>query len=128
MKTHLANVAYDVLDYDSYPIALVLMVSIIPHKLRASEFRSWMIATAVMGASGTLACISLTGRSAMLLVMSRLLHGLGPRGLPIARALYGATVFSPYLPPVSWRRAEITERHCVSCIAIPYEVREGSQS
>jgi hypothetical protein len=40
----------------------------------------------------------------------------------------GVTVFSPYLPLVSSRRAETTGRHCVSCIAIPYEVQEGSQS
>ena len=49
-------------------------------------------------------------------------------GLPIARARYDATVFSPYQPLVNWRHAEITERHCVSCMAIPYEVQEGSQS
>ncbi len=60
-------------------------------------------------------------------------HGSYPtvsvlRGLPIARALYGATVFSPDLRPVSWRRAETTGSSCVSCIAIPYDVEEGSQS
>jgi hypothetical protein len=50
------------------------------------------------------------------------------RGLPMARTLYSATVFSPYLSLVSWQRPEIMERRCVSCMAIPYEVREGSQS
>jgi hypothetical protein len=74
MKTHLANAAYDVLDYGSYPIVSVL------------------------------------------------------GGLPIARALYSATVFSPYLSLANWQRPEITGRRCVSCTAISYEVQEGSQS
>jgi|GEM_PF-6132033 hypothetical protein len=48
--------------------------------------------------------------------------------LPIARALYGAPVFSPYLPLVSRQHAEITGRHYVSYVAIHYEVSGGSQS
>jgi hypothetical protein len=43
----------------------------------------------------------------------------------IARALYGVTVFSSYLPLVSWR---YTERHHVSYMAIRCEVSGGSQS
>jgi hypothetical protein len=49
-------------------------------------------------------------------------------GLPIARARYDATVFSPYLPLASWRHEEITGRRYVSCMAPHCEVSGGSQS
>jgi hypothetical protein len=49
-------------------------------------------------------------------------------GFPIASALYGAAVFSPYLLLPSWQRPEKTGRPCLSCTAICYEIEEGLQS
>ena len=49
-------------------------------------------------------------------------------GLPTACAVYGVTVFLPYLPLVSWRHAEMTESHYVSYMTFHCEVPEGSQS
>jgi hypothetical protein len=128
MREHLTEADDVVLDYASRPVGLAPAASIIPRRLRASEFRSRMTAKATMGAGGTVACISPAGRSATFLVMRRFLRCLGPRGRSIARALYGATVLLPYLPLLRWPRAETTGRRCVSCIAIPDEIQEGSQS
>ena len=49
-------------------------------------------------------------------------------GLPTARAFYGVAAFSPYMPLVSWRHAEMTESHYVSNMTFHCEVSEGPQS
>ncbi len=55
MKKHLANAAYGVLDYSSYPVGMLLVAPIVLRKLGASEYGLWMIATAVISAGGIIA-------------------------------------------------------------------------
>ncbi len=55
MKNHLTNAAYGVLDYASYPVGMLLVAPIVLHKLGASEYGLWMIATAVISAGGIIA-------------------------------------------------------------------------
>jgi O-antigen/teichoic acid export membrane protein len=55
MKKHLANAAYGILDYASYPFGMLLFAPMILHKLGASEYGIWMIATAVVSAGGIIA-------------------------------------------------------------------------
>jgi O-antigen/teichoic acid export membrane protein len=55
MKRHLANAAYGILDYASYPFGMLLVAPMILHKLGASEYGIWMIATAVVSAGGIIA-------------------------------------------------------------------------
>jgi O-antigen/teichoic acid export membrane protein len=55
MKRHLTNAVYGVLDYASYPFGMLLVAPIVLHKLGASEYGLWMIATAIVSAGGIIA-------------------------------------------------------------------------
>ncbi len=55
MKKHLTNAVYGILDYASYPFGMLLVAPMILHKLGASEYGIWMIATAVVSAGGIIA-------------------------------------------------------------------------
>ncbi|MGA2534622.1 MAG: polysaccharide biosynthesis protein [Terracidiphilus sp.] len=55
MSKHLTNAAYGVLDYASYPIGMLLVAPVVLHKLGASEYGLWMIATALISAGGIIA-------------------------------------------------------------------------
>lgn len=55
MKKHLTNAAYGALDYASYPAGMLLVAPIVLHKLGASEYGLWMIATALISAGGIVA-------------------------------------------------------------------------
>jgi O-antigen/teichoic acid export membrane protein len=55
MRRHLTNAVYGVLDYVSYPFGMLLAAPIILHKLGASEYGLWMIATAIVSAGGIIA-------------------------------------------------------------------------
>jgi O-antigen/teichoic acid export membrane protein len=55
LKKHLTNAAYGVLDYASYPFGMLLVAPIVLHKLGASEYGVWTIATAVISAGGIIA-------------------------------------------------------------------------
>jgi len=79
-----------------------------------------------LGLFRTVACISLGGRAAMLMLMIYLLHHMGLQGLAIARVCYGAVALLVYLPLS--RRIGIgrTKTDTVSPLAIPRELQEGS--
>ena len=55
MKKHLTNAAYGVLDYASYPLGMLMVAPIVLHKLGASEYGLWAIATAVVSTGGIVA-------------------------------------------------------------------------
>lgn len=55
MRRHLTNAAYGAMDYASYPVGMLLVAPIILHRLGASEYGLWMIATAVISAGGIVA-------------------------------------------------------------------------
>jgi O-antigen/teichoic acid export membrane protein len=55
MSNHLTNAAYGVLDYASYPVGMLLVAPIVLHKLGASEYGLWMIATALISGGGIVA-------------------------------------------------------------------------
>src|ERR1700760_2650859 len=55
VKRHLYNAAYGVLDYVSYPFAMLLVAPIVLHRLGAAEYGLWAIATAVVSAGGIIA-------------------------------------------------------------------------
>ena len=55
MRKHLTNAAFGVLDYVSYPVGMLLVAPIVLHKLGASEYGLWMIATALISAGGIVA-------------------------------------------------------------------------
>lgn len=55
MRRHLANAGYGVLDYVSYPAAMLLVAPIVLHRLGAAEYGLWMVSTAMISAGGIVA-------------------------------------------------------------------------
>ncbi|HEX3438110.1 MAG TPA: oligosaccharide flippase family protein [Pseudacidobacterium sp.] len=55
MNRHLTNAAFGVLDYAAYPLGMFLVAPIVLHKLGASEYGMWAIATAVISIGGIIA-------------------------------------------------------------------------
>lgn len=55
MRKHLTNAAYGVVDYVSYPAGMLLVAPIVLHRLGASEYGLWMVATALISAGGIIA-------------------------------------------------------------------------
>ena len=50
MKQHLTNAVFGALDYASYPVGMLLVAPIVLHRMGASEYGLWMIATALISA------------------------------------------------------------------------------
>src|SRR5580704_1303521 len=55
MRKHLTNATYGVLDYASYPVAMLLVAPIVLRKLGASEYGLWIMCASVISAGGILA-------------------------------------------------------------------------
>ena len=55
MSKHMKNAVFGALDYASYPVAMLLVAPIVLHRLGASEYGLWMIATSVISAGGIIA-------------------------------------------------------------------------
>lgn len=55
MKKHLTNATYGVLDYASYPVAMLLVAPIVLRRLGASEYGLWILCASVISAGGILA-------------------------------------------------------------------------
>jgi O-antigen/teichoic acid export membrane protein len=79
-----------------------------------------------LGLFRTVACISLAGRTAMLLLMIYLLRHNGLSGLALSRLCYGAVALLVYLPLLRQLAVGKRGRSCVASLAIPYKVQEGS--
>jgi O-antigen/teichoic acid export membrane protein len=55
MRKHLTNATYGVLDYASYPVAMLLVAPIVLRRLGASEYGLWILCASVISAGGILA-------------------------------------------------------------------------
>lgn len=55
MKKHLTNAFFGAIDYASYPAGMLLVAPIVLHRLGASEYGLWMVATAIISAGGIIA-------------------------------------------------------------------------
>lgn len=55
MRKHLTNASFGVLDYASYPIAMLLVAPIVLRHLGASEYGLWIMCASVISAGGILA-------------------------------------------------------------------------
>lgn len=110
MRRHLTNAAYGVLDYASYPFGMFLVAPIVLHKLGASEYGVWMIATAVISAGGIIAsgfCDANIQRVACL-------RGTGDRGVMVhtVRSILGINfVLGSTLAILTWVAAPYAARH-----------------
>ncbi len=80
-----------------------------------------------LGLFRTVACISLAGRTAMLLLMIYLVHHEGLRGLALSRLCYGSVALLVYLPLLQQLNVGKRKKSCVSALAIPYRVQEESK-
>ena len=80
-----------------------------------------------LGHFRTVACISLGGRTAMLLLMIYLLRHMGLQGLATARVCYGSVALLVYLPLMRQLGTGQRETAAVSPLGIPCELQEGSK-
>jgi O-antigen/teichoic acid export membrane protein len=80
-----------------------------------------------LGLFRAVACITLTGRTAMLLLMIYLLHHHGLQGLALSRLCYGSVSLLVYLPLLWQLNVGTRGRSCVSSLTIPYNVQEASK-
>lgn len=55
MRKHVTNATYGVLDYASYPVAMLLVAPIVLRRLGASEYGLWILCASVISAGGILA-------------------------------------------------------------------------
>jgi len=55
MRKHVTNATYGVLDYASYPVAMLLVAPVVLRKLGASEYGLWILCASVISAGGILA-------------------------------------------------------------------------
>jgi O-antigen/teichoic acid export membrane protein len=55
MRKHLTNATYGVLDYVSYPVAMLLVAPIVLRRLGAAEYGLWILCASVISAGGILA-------------------------------------------------------------------------
>lgn len=55
MRKHLSNAIFGAVDYVSYPAGMLLVAPIVLHRLGASEYGLWMVATAIVSAGGIVA-------------------------------------------------------------------------
>jgi O-antigen/teichoic acid export membrane protein len=79
------------------------------------------------GSFRTVACISLGGRAAMLLMMTYLLHHLGIRGLAVARVCYGAIALLVYLPLLRRLGGKADGSTRISPLTVPCDLEEGAK-
>ena len=128
MRRHLTNAVYGVLDYASYPFGMLLVAPIVLHKLGASEYGLWMIATAVVSAGGIIASgfcdanlqrvarLRCTGEIDSVVQTVRSMMGINlVLGLAIAAATWIAAPFAASHIAVS-RLTPV--RECLTCIRI----------
>jgi O-antigen/teichoic acid export membrane protein len=117
MSKHVTNAAYGVVDYASYPIGMVLVAPVVLHKLGASEYGLWMIATALISAGGIVAsgfCDANIQRVAHL-------RGIGSSGL-IPNTVRGILAISMTLGLLLSVAAWIAAPYAVARIAIGRQV------
>ncbi|HZQ44148.1 MAG TPA: oligosaccharide flippase family protein [Acidobacteriaceae bacterium] len=55
MRKHLTNATYGVLDYVSYPVAMLLAAPIVLRRLGAAEYGLWILCASIISAGGILA-------------------------------------------------------------------------
>ena len=55
MRKHLTNATYGVLDYASYPVAMLLVAPVVLRRLGAAEYGLWILCASVISAGGILA-------------------------------------------------------------------------
>jgi O-antigen/teichoic acid export membrane protein len=128
MRRHLSNAVYGVLDYASYPLGMLLVAPIVLHKLGASEYGLWMIATAVVSAGGIIA----SGFCDANLQRVARLRGSGEIASVVetVRSMFGINlVFGFTIAVAVWIAAPFAARHiavsrltpvseCLACIRI----------
>ena len=128
MRKHLANAAYGVLDYAGYPFGMLLVAPIVLHKLGASEYGVWMVATALISTGGIIASgfcdaniqrVALlrgTGETASMVHAVRSMLGINlALGFTLAVAVWMAAPFAARHIAAS----HVTQlRECLICVRI----------
>jgi O-antigen/teichoic acid export membrane protein len=121
MKKHLTNATYGVLDYASYPIAMLLVAPIVLRRLGASEYGLWIMCASVISAGGILAsgfCDAGMQRIARLRGVEKIGTAVGT-----VRALLTINLFSGlFFAILVWFAAPIAANRMASYHIGPYHI------
>jgi O-antigen/teichoic acid export membrane protein len=119
MKRHLTNAVYGVLDYASFPAGMLLAAPIVLHRLGASEYGLWMIATAVVSAGGIIA----SGFGDANIQRVARLRGDGDTQA-MTHAVRGTLginlVLGAVIAALAWAAAPFAARHIAAFNAVPF--------
>lgn len=121
MRKHLTNATYGVLDYASYPVAMLLVAPIVLRRLGASEYGLWILCASVISAGGILAsgfCDAAMQRIARLRGQDKV--GMAARTV---RALLTINLISGLILAVLvWFAAPIAAKHMAAYHIGPYHI------
>ena len=121
MRKHLTNATFGVLDYVSYPIAMLLVAPIVLRRLGASEYGLWILCASVISAGGILAsgfCDAAMQRIARLRGVGKVETAAGT-----VRALFTINLVSGLLFAIFvWFAAPIAANHMAAYHLGPYRL------
>jgi O-antigen/teichoic acid export membrane protein len=121
MRKHLTNATYGVLDYASYPVAMLLVAPIVLRRLGASEYGLWILCASVISAGGILAsgfCDAAMQRIARLRGVGKVDAAAGT-----VRALFTINLISGLLFAILvWFAAPVAANHMASYHIGPYHI------
>jgi O-antigen/teichoic acid export membrane protein len=113
------------------PIVAQNAASILPPIVLGSALMGLSVtgtyAMQALGRFRTVACISLAGRTAMLLFMINLLRHHGLQGLALSRLCYGSVALFVYLPLLRQLKSGTRESISVPSLMIDCNVQEGAK-
>src|ERR1700761_1637092 len=121
MRKHLTNATYGVLDYASYPIAMLLVAPVVLRRLGASEYGLWILCASVISAGGILAsgfCDAAMQRIARLRGQNKVETAAGT-----VRALLTINLISgSILAVLVWFAAPVAAKHMAAYHIGPYHI------
>jgi O-antigen/teichoic acid export membrane protein len=119
MRKHLTKAAFGVLDYASFPMGMLLVAPIVLHRLGASEYGLWMIATAVVSTGGIIA----SGFGDANIQRVARLRGAGEKAAMVhaVRSILGINLLlGSALALMAWIAAPVAAQRIAGFQAVPY--------
>ena len=113
MSKHLTNATYGVLDYASYPVAMLLVAPIVLRRLGAAEYGLWILCASVISAGGILAsgfCDAAMQRIARLRGQEKSYTAAGTVRALLTLNLTSGSIFAVLV----WFAAPIAAKHMAS--------------
>jgi O-antigen/teichoic acid export membrane protein len=113
MKAHLSNAAYGIVDYATYPVAMLLAAPVILRHLGMAQYGVWVVATAAVSTGGIIA--SGFGDANIQYVASARGRGNADAFGHAVRSMVGINLLlGTFCALISWTISPLLARHIVS--------------